>query len=68
MAIQNTHLTHDDLELYALNHTAGADEEAVEEHLLLCELCRNALDGIEQELRIFRICLRECETSSLCIQ
>lgn len=41
------HQTEEDLELYALGRLSPARVEAVEEHLLVCESCRNMLDDLE---------------------
>ena len=40
------HLSDDQLELYALDRLAEADEELIESHLLLCDPCRYRLDEI----------------------
>ena len=41
------HQTEEDLELYALGRLSEARLESVEEHLLVCEVCRNMLDEVE---------------------
>lgn len=58
------HVSHDDLELYVLHRASAQVVEIVEEHLLVCEQCRCALDELEQELRVLRIYLRETEINS----
>jgi hypothetical protein len=40
----NLHGTDEELELYAMHRRAGADVQILEEHLLICEYCRNRLD------------------------
>jgi len=40
------HLSDEQLELYALDRLADADEDRIEGHLLLCDPCRNRLDEI----------------------
>ncbi len=40
------HLSDDQLELYALDRLAETDEDRIEDHLLLCDPCRNRLDDI----------------------
>ena len=37
------HISDDDLELYAMDRLAEADAAPVEEHLLVCEGCRERL-------------------------
>lgn len=60
----NCHISPDDLELYAMRRASNDLVEQVEEHLLICEACRCALDEEEQELRVLRIFLREADVQS----
>ncbi len=53
-----SHPSLDDLELYVTGRPDENTTERVEEHLLVCESCRCALDEIEQEIRVLRIVLR----------
>ena len=39
----NAHLTKTDLELYILEQLSSAEQTRVEEHLLICDLCRDAV-------------------------
>lgn len=58
------HPSADDLEEYALGRAGEAQAEPIEEHLLLCEVCRELLDEIEQQIRVLRIVLREVEVTT----
>ena len=48
----------DTLELYALGTLPQPRADGVEEHLLLCERCRNRLSTIEEFVRVMRMGLR----------
>lgn len=54
------HLTTDDLEAFALGHGyPSVDEAAVEEHLLVCNSCRESLDEVENDIRLIQAALRD---------
>ena len=52
------HLSFEQLEGYSGNKTAPEDLASIEEHLLVCEQCRRALDRLEEEARIMREALK----------
>ena len=47
------HLGEEALEQYAMSGIE-AQSEAVEEHLLVCDSCRDALDAVDEEIRLIR--------------
>ncbi|MDE3196846.1 MAG: zf-HC2 domain-containing protein [Acidobacteriota bacterium] len=51
----DSHPTDDQLELYALRRLTGPENEAIEEHLLLCDPCRSSCE----EVADFAIAMRE---------
>jgi len=53
------HATADALEFYVLNLLQGPDLEFFEEHILVCENCRCALEAVQQEIRQLQQCLRQ---------
>ncbi len=55
------HATDDALELYALGLLEGKDLESIEEHLLICELCRSSLEIVDHEIAVLREGLRQHE-------
>jgi hypothetical protein len=53
------HIDEDTIELYALDRIVDEGRlEAIEEHLLVCELCREVLRAEEEFLRLMREALR----------
>jgi hypothetical protein len=54
MILDNGHIAQDVLEEYALGRLNEADEEAVEEHLLLCEECQDRLTDIDDFIGAIR--------------
>jgi anti-sigma factor RsiW len=59
--VLSVHATEEALELYALSSLQGKDLEAVEEHLLVCELCRVSLMSFDQEIAVLRSALKQEE-------
>ena len=57
--IMNRHVTDDQLDLYALGRMPEAEQEEFEEHLLICEQCREALSAQEVYVRSMRAAARE---------
>jgi predicted anti-sigma-YlaC factor YlaD len=51
------HPSPDDLELYSMRRASDEQEQEIEEHLLVCETCRSALDAVEEEIRLLRVAL-----------
>ena len=50
----NNLLTHpelDDLEAYLLKRLSSRKEQHIEEHLLICDQCNEAAEGLLQEIR-----------------
>jgi len=45
------HIDEDQLELYSFRRLSTSEQDAIEEHLLVCEYCRQQVTGIE-ELRV----------------
>jgi predicted anti-sigma-YlaC factor YlaD len=52
------HLSFEQLEVYSRDKTTPEDLASIEEHLLICEQCRRALDRLEEEARIMREALK----------
>ena len=48
------HLPLDQLEQYSRNKIPPGKLGPIEEHLLICEECREALDVLEEEARVIR--------------
>jgi anti-sigma factor RsiW len=59
--VPSMHATEEALELYALNSLKEKDLQAVEEHLLLCELCRSSLSSLDEEIAALRSALQHEE-------
>jgi hypothetical protein len=59
--VSSKHATDDALELYALKLLKGRGLEAIEEHLLTCQLCRMTLTSVDQEIARLRTGLRYIE-------
>jgi hypothetical protein len=55
MILDNEHIAQDVLEAYALGHLSEADEESVEEHLLICHECQDRLGEIDDFIRAIRV-------------
>jgi anti-sigma factor RsiW len=55
------HIDEEALERYVLNQSPEPELEAVEEHLLICEECRAALNRAEIEISSIREALRRQE-------
>ena len=53
------HLDEDLLERYALKSATGQELETVEEHLLICEVCRRRLVKLEQFISALKQCHRD---------
>ncbi len=51
------HIPEDDLELYALDRLADDKAAPVEEHLLVCEQCRERLSGLDEYVKAMRAAL-----------
>ena len=56
--MQNLHLTEDDIERYAMGKMTEAESAPAEEHLLVCQQCREELEllgliiaGLREERR-----------------
>ena len=49
-----THSTEESLELYALGRLAEEKAESLEQHILICEECRNRLDSADTFVRAMR--------------
>ena len=56
--MNSDHIDAETLERYALGHLAEAELGRVEEHLLLCQECRNWLIVAEKYVRTMREALR----------
>jgi anti-sigma factor RsiW len=56
--VPSMHVTEEALELYALKLLQDKDLQAVEEHLLLCELCRSSLTSLDEEIASLRSALQ----------
>jgi anti-sigma factor RsiW len=52
------HISDDDLELYGLDRLAGVDAASAEEHLLVCQECREHLAGWDEYVRSMRAAMR----------
>lgn len=59
METLDLHLSQDDLERYVLGHADGYLADVVEDHLLLCPLCRAELDRLEEDIALMRIVFSE---------
>jgi len=57
MRMLHLHPTDEVLELYAMHAISNGEEEYVEEHLIVCELCRLRLDKTEAVIRVIRAAL-----------
>jgi anti-sigma factor RsiW len=55
------HATDEALELYALKLLNDDDAASLEEHLLICELCRSSLIEVDREIAVLRKTLSEFE-------
>ena len=49
-----SHISGDDLELYAMERLPESDTAPVEEHLLVCEECQARLAGVDVYVRAMR--------------
>ena len=47
-AEENNHLTHEEIEAYLSGSLSGREENRIERHLLACELCSDAVEGLSQ--------------------
>lgn len=56
-----THPSDDELELYSLSRLQEVDTARIEEHLLVCQQCRDRLVEIEDFVRTLRVALRELQ-------
>lgn len=63
-AVFNHHLDEDQLELYALGQLPASELDGVENHLLICESCRQHLEETEEFIRVFRKAARELEAEA----
>jgi anti-sigma factor RsiW len=57
------HASSDVLELYALGRLLEEEIASLEEHLIQCELCRNLLDSIEEQMHLLRSALWHIEVA-----
>ncbi len=55
------HPSDDDFELYSLRRTSETDVAGIEEHLLVCEQCRNRLEEIDAYVAAMKQALVEVE-------
>lgn len=55
------HIMAEACELYAFAQLSERDEQIIEEHLLVCEYCRGALEQVEDEIRLLKEALRLSE-------
>ena len=55
------HLSDDLLELYVMGRLDEPELAPLEEHLLICEECRNRLEGTETYIAAMRAVLRQQE-------
>ncbi len=62
--IMNRHVTGDQLESYALGRLDEAELGEFEDHLLICEQCREALSAEEAFIRSMRVAARESRQQS----
>lgn len=63
--MSNTHLPHiseDVLELYAMGRLSEPETEPVEEHLLVCSVCQDALQQTDEFVRAIRVAARELQS------
>ncbi len=58
----DSHPTLDSLELYLLGRLDSAEEDEVEEHMLVCGPCRRMADALAQEIEFIREALLEDES------
>jgi hypothetical protein len=56
-----SHIGEDTLERYALGHLSEELTPSLEEHLLLCETCRDRLEKVEQFIQVVSIAASELE-------
>ncbi len=65
----HSHPDLDEFESYALNRGSSAVRRMLEEHLLICDECRDTLEETEREIAVMRIALRnlELETPIYCL-
>ena len=59
--IQLPHISEDVLELYAMGRLSESELEPVEEHLLVCHHCQDALQEADEFVRAIRVAARELE-------
>ena len=52
---RNSHVSDDNLELYALNRLEENDVPALEEHLMICHECQDRLDDTDQYIRAMKV-------------
>ena len=57
------HINDDDVELYALDRLADADDAPVEEHLLVCEKCRERLVGWDAYVGAMRAAMEASDSA-----
>ncbi len=58
MPLLHLHPTKDLLEKYSLRSIGAGEEEYVDEHLLICELCRLRLEKVDGDIEALRAVLR----------
>ena len=56
---KSLHICEDLLERYALNQLVEDEQAPVEEHLLVCNVCRNRLDGVDEYIRAMRLAVMQ---------
>ena len=52
-------------EAYVLGHLAAREEQAYEEHLLLCQTCRDAVETVQEFIDVFRHALTPAPQAGL---
>lgn len=64
MNVYKDHLADEALERYCLKHVHNEELDSLEDHLLVCEICRKRLDAVEQYCRLLAKGLQEYPRSS----
>jgi anti-sigma factor RsiW len=63
-----SHVTDEALELYTLHMLSEAEQEMVEIHLLICDVCQSASDRIDAEIAAIRTSLQQLEDRKVALQ
>jgi hypothetical protein len=64
---QLPHISEDVLELYAMGRLSDSELEPVEEHLLVCHACQDALQETDDFVRAIRVAARELESQPIAV-